>query len=65
MIEVSNEYSLAVSTSLGGASNYLVVDNKSTASILVDYLKTNKLGRATFFPLDVIKPRFVDNDIML
>ncbi|MBQ2873418.1 MAG: AAA family ATPase [Bacilli bacterium] len=65
LIEVPNEYSLAVSTSLGGASNYLVVDNRNTASLLVDYLKTNKLGRATFFPMDVIKPRFVDNDIIV
>ena len=65
LIEVSNEYSLAVSTSLGGASNYLVVDNRNTASMLVDYLKTNKLGRATFFPLDVIKPRFVDNETIV
>ena len=65
LIEVSNEYSLAVSTSLGGASNYLVVDNTKTASSLVDYLKTNKLGRATFFPLDVIKPRFVDDETIV
>ena len=62
IINVSSEYSLAVSTSLGGAVNYLVVNNRNTASILVDYLKNNKLGRATFFPLDVIKPRFVDDD---
>ena len=62
LIEVSNEYSLAVSTSLGGASNYLVVDSRGTASMLVEYLKNNKLGRATFFPMDVIKPRFVDEE---
>jgi len=65
LINVSNEYSLALSTSLGGASNYLVVDNRNTASMLVDYLKTNKLGRATFFPMDVIKPRLVDSDIIV
>ena len=62
LIEVSNEYSLAVSTSLGGASNYLVVDDKEIASKMVTYLKENKLGRATFFPLDVIKPRYIDNN---
>ena len=39
LIEVSNEYSLALSTSLGGASNYLVVDNRNTAAMLVEYLK--------------------------
>ena len=65
LLNVPSEYSLAVSTSLGGASNYLVVDNRNTASQLVDYLKTNKLGRATFFPLDVIKPRFVDNETIV
>ena len=65
LIEVKNEYSLAVSTSLGGASNYLVVDNRNIASMLVEYLKNNKLGRATFFPLDVIKPRFVDNETVV
>ena len=65
LIDVSSEYSLAVSTSLGGASNYLVVNTKETASKLVDYLKENKLGRATFFPMDVIKPRFIDDDAII
>ena len=64
LVRTSNEYSLALSTALGGASNYLVVDNTKTASLMVEYLKTNKLGRATFFPLDVIKPRMVQDDII-
>ncbi len=61
LIEVSSEYSLAVSTSLGGISNYLVVESKDIASKLVNYLKDNRLGRATFYPLDVIKGRYVDD----
>ena len=64
LLQVSDEYSLAVSTSLGGASNYLVVDDAKTASRMVEYLKNNKLGRATFYPLDVIKPRFIDKDTL-
>ena len=62
LIKVDNEYALAVSTSLGAASNYLVVNTKSIASKLVLYLKENHLGRATFFPLDVIKERHIDTD---
>lgn len=62
LIEVDNEYSLAISTSLGAASNYLVVSDRKNASRMVDYLKEKKLGRATFFPLDVIKPRYVDSE---
>ena len=64
LIEVPDEYALAVSTSLGGASNYLVVDDTKLASRMVKYLKDNRLGRATFFPLDVIKERFIDEDIL-
>ena len=64
LIEVENDYSLAVSTSLGGASNYLVVDDRKLASRMVEYLKNNKLGRATFFPLDVIKPRCIENSYL-
>lgn len=60
LIETDNEYSLAVSTSMGAAANYLVVDDKNSASRMVEYLKSNKLGRATFLPLDVIKARYMD-----
>ena len=62
LIEVDSEYALAVSTSLGGASNYLVVDDREIASKMVAYLKEKKLGRATFYPLDVIKPRTIDSE---
>ena len=62
LISVSSEHSLAISTSLGGATNYLVVSDAKTASRMVEYLKNNKLGRATFYPLDVIKPRFIDSE---
>ena len=64
LIEVPSEYALAVATSLGGASNYLVVDDTKLASRMVEYLKNNKLGRATFFPLDVIKGRYIENGIL-
>ena len=62
LIKVDNEYALAVSTALGGASNYLVVDDRNLASRMVTYLKEKKLGRATFYPLDVIKARYVDSE---
>ena len=64
LIKVPNEYALAVSTSLGWASNYLVVDDRKLASRMVDYLRDNKLGRATFFPLDVIRGRYIDSENM-
>lgn len=64
LIDVDEEYVDCINTSLMGASNYLVVDNKNIATRLVNYLKENKLGRATFFPLDVITARNIDNEII-
>ena len=60
LIEVEDTYSLAISTSLGASSNYLVVDTSNDVKEMVNYLKENNIGRATFFPLDVIKPRNID-----
>lgn len=62
LIEVEDKYSLALSIALGGATNYLVVNSSNDAKELVNYLKNNNLGRATFFPLEVIKPRYIDSN---
>ncbi len=62
LIEVEDTYNTAINIALGNSSNYLVVDNRSNAKEMVNYLKENNLGRATFFPLDVIKPREIDPD---
>jgi len=62
LIQVEDEYSLAIATALGGATNYLVVDTSIQAKEMVRYLKENQLGRATFFPIDTIKSRRLDTD---
>lgn len=64
LIEVDDKYSICISIVLGGSANYLVVDSSSDAKDMVNYLKENKLGRATFYPLDVIKPRSIDIDTL-
>ena len=60
LINVEEKYSTCIMIALGSASNYLVVDSSQDAKVMVNYLKENKLGRATFYPLDVIKPRMID-----
>lgn len=62
LIDTDNEYSQAVSTTMASSANYLVVDDRHLAERMVEYLKNNKLGRATFYPLDVIRPRYIDLD---
>ena len=64
LINVESRYGTAISTALGGASSYLVVDTPSTAKELIGYLKDNNLGRATFYPLSVINGKYIDNEVL-
>ena len=64
LINIDEKYLLALDVSLGGAKDYLVVDNPNVAKTCINYLKENNLGRVTFFPLDVIKPRYIENNIL-
>ena len=60
LIEIDPNYETAITISLGSAINYLVVDTAKSAKEMVIYLRDNKLGRATFFPIDSMKPRLID-----
>lgn len=62
LIKADEKYSKAIEVSLGFSSQFIVVENENSAKKAIEYLKENKLGRATFFPLNVIKSRLV-NDI--
>lgn len=62
IIETNEEYSLALSTALGYNTNTIIVDNSNCAKEAIYYLKT--IGRATFFPLDVIKPKYIDGETL-
>lgn len=64
IIEVSEKYSLAITTTLGMASSNIITDNEICAKEAIVYLKNNQLGRATFLPLNVIKPRGIDFNII-
>lgn len=62
LIETQKQYSVAVSTALGAAGNYIVVEDEFVAKEAINFLKVNKFGRATFFPLDIIKRKEIDNE---
>lgn len=61
LFDVEEKYSLAISIALGSSVSNIVVDNEYMAKEAINYLKENKLGRATFFPLNIIKPKYIDN----
>ncbi|MBQ9886925.1 MAG: chromosome segregation protein SMC, partial [Lachnospiraceae bacterium] len=51
LIEVPSKYETAIETALGAAIQNIVTKNEATAKKAIEYLKTNKFGRATFLPL--------------
>lgn len=62
LIEVNNIYDIAIDTALGAAANFLVVENEADVKECINYLKINKVGRATFFPLNIIKAKAISNE---
>ena len=51
LIKVDEKYETAIETALGGNIQNIVTDTEETAKELIEYLKENRLGRATFLPL--------------
>ncbi len=51
IISTEKKYETAIETALGGSIQNIVTDSEETAKRLIEYLKKNKYGRATFLPL--------------
>lgn len=64
LVETDEKYEQALETALGAGTNFLVAEDEKVVKNAIEFLKENKLGKATFFPINVIKPRYVDNDII-
>lgn len=54
LIKVEKTYETAVETALGGSIQNIVTEDESTAKRMIEFLKKNKFGRATFLPLTSI-----------
>lgn len=57
-------YMNAIETTLGASLNYLVVDSETSVKQAINYLKEQRLGRATFLPLNIIKPKCLDSSVL-
>ena len=57
LIQVNKDYEIAIETALGGSIQNIVTDNEQTAKTLIEFLKKNRYGRATFLPMSSISPR--------
>ncbi len=57
LITTEKEYETAIETALGGSIQNVVTDSEETAKRLIEYLKKNRYGRATFLPLTSVKTK--------
>ena len=57
IIKTDSKYEIAIETAIGGAVQNVVTATPEDAQYLVEYLKLSKLGRATFLPVNSVKPR--------
>lgn len=56
LIQVPPNLVTAIEIALGGAAQHLIIDQAQSATVAIEYLKTNHLGRVTFLPLDTVQP---------
>ena len=64
LLTFDDAYMNAIETTLGASINYLVVDSETSVKQAINYLKEQRLGRATFLPLNIIKPKCLDSNII-
>ncbi|MDD3410100.1 MAG: chromosome segregation protein SMC [Eubacteriales bacterium] len=57
LLSVPKELETAFDMALGGAMQNIVTDTEQDAKRLIDYLRQNRLGRATFLPLSTVRGR--------
>lgn len=64
LVECDEKFQKALDVALGASKQFIVVDDEQVAKEAIFYLKENKLGRCTFFPLNVIRPKTVDYETL-
>lgn len=57
LIKVDKKYEAAIEMTLGSALQNIVTQSEEAAKKAIEYLKANKLGRATFLPISSVNGR--------
>ncbi len=57
LIQIPTEFMSAIDTAIGQQSQHIITDTSQDARVAIEWLKRKRVGRATFLPLEVIKPR--------
>ncbi len=64
ILDTEEKYLKALNTAISSNKNFIITKDEASAKKAISFLKDNHFGRATFFPMDVIKERYVDNETL-
>ena len=62
VLTIDEKYTKALNIAIASNKNFIITKDEESAKKAIAYLKDNRLGRATFFPLTVIKERYIDHE---
>ena len=64
LVKVEGKYETAIEMTLGGALQNIVTSTEEDAKRAIEYLKNNRLGRATFLPISSVNGRTFDDNTL-
>ena len=64
ILSTEEQYVNALNTAISSNKNFIITKDEDSAKKAINYLKDSHLGRATFFPMTVIKERYVDYETL-
>ena len=62
LISVPREHELAIEMCLGNSLQNIITDTENNAKRLIEHLRKNNLGRASFLPISSVKGKKLDLD---
>ena len=62
VVKTKDEYVRCLDVAIASSKNFIIVKDEESAKEAIRYLKHDNLGRATFFPINVIKRRYIDDN---
>lgn len=64
VLEIDSLYIKALDVAINSSKNFIITEDEESSKKAINYLKDNHLGRATFFPLSVIKSRYIEDEVL-
>ena len=64
VLEIDSLYIKALDVAINSSKNFIITEDEESSKKAINYLKDNHLGRATFFPLSIIKSRYIDDEVL-